>query len=98
MLNWLRKIPHPGYGKCGGANRDCSISKPRDWMDLAFEEHDNDLQSASQKVTKVLRDLAKNNADIKLGKALRKGDPKKLNKEIWGRIYLFGAKIAFKDK
>ena len=82
----MRKIWTPGYGKCGGANRDCSIKKPRDWMDLAFEQHDNDLHDA----TAIGRRLA----DMKLGKALRAGDPKKLS--WYGRMYLFGAKFVFK--
>jgi len=89
MWNWLRKIPTPGYGKCGGANRDCSITKPRDWMDLAFEKHDNDLHKAR---TQVGRDKA----DQALGKALRKGDPKKLS--LYGRIYRWGAMFVFKPK
>jgi len=94
MWNWLRKIPTPGYGKCGGAKRDCSISKPRDWMDLAFEQHDKDLNLSSKEPTEILRKLSKIEADRKLGKTLRSGDKKKLG--IWGRVYLFGAKFVFR--
>jgi len=67
--------------------RDCSTTKPRDWMDLAFEAHDKELNKAETKEQK-------GNADSKLGKILRKGDKKLLG--IWGRIYLFGAKFVFK--
>jgi len=89
MFEWLRKIPHPGYGKCGGANRDCSISKPRDWMDIAFEQHDNELQEAKT-------DGDRKKADMKLGTILREGNPKKLTRKIYGRVYLFFAKMFFK--
>ena len=94
MWNWIRHIPSPNYGKCGGASRDCSTSKPRDWMDLAFEEHDEDLKVANEIKKEPIRELAIKGADRKLAKALRKGNPKKL--KLWGKIYLFGAKIVFR--
>lgn len=93
-FKWLRKIPTPTYGKCGGASKDCSTSKPRDWMDLAFEEHDEDLRIAALEKIEGLRKLAESAADRKLGKTLRSGDKKELG--LWGRIYLFGAKLVFK--
>lgn len=94
MWNWVRYIPVPGYKKCGGRTRDCSTSPVQDWMDLAFEKHDQDLNLASKESKKGLRKLAKRGADKRLGKALRRGDKKKLG--LWGRIYLFGAKIVFR--
>lgn len=87
MWNWVRHIYTPEYGKCGGKNRDCSISKPRDWLDLAFKDHDDDLHKA---VTKYDRDVA----DKRLGRKLRKGNPKKLS--LYGRAYLFVSKMVFK--
>lgn len=94
MWDWVRHIPTFNYGKCGGAKRDCSKSKPRDWLDLAFEEHDENLRLAKKEVKKSLRKLVEKGADRKLAKILRKGDPKKL--KLWGKIYLFGAKIVFR--
>lgn len=78
MFEWLRKIPHPGYGKCGGANRDCSPTPPRDWMDRAFEAHDKNLAAAKSKTDRK-------QADHALARILRAGDPKALS---WrGKIY-----------
>lgn len=94
MWNWIRKLPHPGYGKCGSAPRDCSTKPVTDWLDLAFEQHDEDLRIASKEAIGELKKLATLGADRKLAKALREGDPKKL--KLWGRIYLFGAKMVFK--
>lgn len=94
MWNLFRHIWTPTYGKCGGASKDCSSSKPRDWLDLAFEEHDQDLNIASKEKKEGMRKIAKRGADRKLAKALRKGDKKKLG--WWGRIYLWGSKIVFK--
>jgi len=94
MFEWIRRLPHPGYGKCGSAARDCSTSKPRDWMDLAFEKHDQDLNIASKEPTKGLKKLARKGADRKLGETLRSGNNKLLG--LWGRIYLFGAKLIFR--
>ena len=76
MWDWVRRIPHPGYKKCGGRVRDCSSTPITDWLDLAFQEHDKDMD------------------DEKLAKSLRSGDKKKLG--LWGRIYLFWAKMVFK--
>ncbi len=94
MWNWIRRLPSPTYGKCGGASKDCSLKKPRDWMDLAFEQHDKDLNLASKETTKGLKKLARKGADRKLGKKLRSGNKKKLG--LWGRVYLFGAKFVFR--
>lgn len=92
MFEWLRKIPHPQYGKCGGAGRDCAGKcdiKPISWMDEAFKQHDNALGRAQTKVKEDRR-----NADHALARALRCGDSKKLG--LWGKIYRFGAMIFFK--
>ena len=97
MFNWVRKLPHPTYGKCGGASKDCSTTPPRDWMDIAFKEHDEDLKIASEEKTEVLRKVARKGADRKLAKALRKGDSKKLNRKIYGPIYLFFSKLIFRS-
>lgn len=87
MFNWFRKIPHFGYGKCGGAKRDCSPAKPKDWMDLAFKDHDDELEKAKNQ-----EEI--DTADNKLGRKLRKGDPKKLG--VYGKIYRFLSMIIFK--
>jgi len=94
MWNWIRSLPHFGYGKCGGASRDCSSSPVRDWMDLAFEKHDEDLRISLKEPTKGLKKLATKGADRRLGKILRSGDKNKLG--LWGKIYLFGAKLIFR--
>lgn len=86
MFGWIRKLPHFGYGKCGGASRDCSIIPPHDWMDIAFKEHDDELEKA-----KTQEEYDK--ADKRLGEILKKGDPKKLR--LWGRIYRRFAMIFF---
>lgn len=87
VKEWFRKIPHLGYGKCGGRNRDCSPTPPKDWMDEAFRKHDLDLAEATTPIQKLL-------ADKKLAKALREGDPKEL--KIWGRIYRRMAMLVFR--
>ena len=93
MWDWVRRIPTFNYGKCGGAKRDCSKSKPRDWLDLAFEEHDEDLYLAEKEVKKSLRKIIQKSADRKLAKVLRKGDSIKL--KLWGKIYRWMAMIIF---
>ena len=94
MFNWIRSLPHFGYGKCGGKNRDCSISNPRDWMDLAFEEHDINLEEAEKFQTEVMRKAARKHSDKILGKALREGDPKKL--KLYGKFYRLCAMLIFR--
>lgn len=94
MWNWIRHIPTPTYGRCGGASKDCSILKKLDWMDKAFKEHDEDLRIANEIKKEPIRKLAIKGADRKLAKALRKGDPKKL--KLWGRIYRRMSMVIFK--
>ena len=87
MIDFLRLFPHPTYGKCGGAKRDCSIKPPIDWMDIAFAIHDNDLFSAKDYIDR-------RSADNRLAKRLREGDPKKLS--LYGRFYRRLAMLVFK--
>lgn len=94
MFNWMRWLPHPGYKKCGGASRDCSLAGTRDWMDEAFKKHDEALNLAEKAVTPGLQEVQRRNADWNLGKALRAGDPRKLG--LWGRLYRFGAMMVFR--
>ena len=94
MFNWFRWIPHPKYGKCGGRSRDCSEKPPRDWMDLAFENHDENLYIASFCEDEENRRFLEKQADKKLGIDLRKGNPKEL--KLWGRIYRRMAMIIFR--
>lgn len=89
FLKLFRWMPHPQYGKCGGKNRDCSPSKPIDWMDYAFDKHDDELNIAkTEKERKI--------ADHNLAVALRKGNSSKLKSKFYGRLYLFLAKLVFK--
>lgn len=94
MKEWFRFLPHFGYGKCGGRNRDCSMSKPRDWMDKAFENHDCVLHEAEKEKDKKLRNILRRQADVSLGKALRSGNAKEL--KLYSKIYLFFAKLIFR--
>lgn len=94
MFNWLRKIPHPHYGKCGGANRDCSPSGPIDEIDEAFDLHDDELHAASLLTDPIKQKTARQVADKSLYIRLRDADPKKLK---WrGRLYRRLAMVAFK--
>lgn len=92
MFNWMRKIPHPKYGKCGGASRDCSPSKPIDEMDEAFASHDLELFEAD-KLPKEKRKAARKIADENLSISLRAIDSKKLS--FRGRVYRRLAMMVF---
>lgn len=93
-LDWFRWIPTPKYGKCGGAEKDCSPSKPVDEMDLLFDEHDDNLYLANQLVSYYERKSARREADRILGKGLRKLDAKKLS--LYGRVYRRFAMLIFR--
>lgn len=93
MFEWLRKIPHPKYGKCGGASRDCSVKPPIDEIDEAFEKHDRELFESSL-LPEEKQKGAKKIADKNLAIRLRAADPKKLK---WrGRIYRRMAMMVFR--
>lgn len=87
MFEWIRRLPHLQYGKCGGFGRDCSIKPPRDWMDLAFEQHDKALYAAEDPDDRKAADHA-------LARTLRCGDPKKLG--LYGRFYRKLAMLIFR--
>lgn len=93
MFNFMRKLPHPKYGKCGGASRDCSPKNPVDKMDDAFLIHDVALYNADQ-MAKEKRKAARKKADKELANSLRSIDPKNLG--IWGRIYRRMAMMVFR--
>ena len=45
---FLRGFPHPQYGSCGGAGKDCSVRRDElDPLDKLFFDHDNDLHDAN---------------------------------------------------
>ncbi len=90
MWKWVRYIPTPGYKNYGGMRNKCDKDQcplPIDWMDKAFRLHDIALKKARTQLGRI-------QADKRLGVKLRKGNPKKLG--LWGKIYLFGAKIIFR--
>lgn len=95
MFEWLRKIPHPKYGKCGGASRDCSIKPPIDEIDQAFELHDKELYEASIELDPIKQKAMRQIADKNLAIRLRAADPKKLS--LWGRMYRWGACRVFRS-
>lgn len=92
--DWLRFIPHIGYGKCGGRNRDCSVREPVDKLDEAFREHDCALFEASLEPDEAKREEMRQEADKALAKRLR-GDLGRL--PLWGWVYVFFAKMVFKE-
>lgn len=94
MFEWLRWFPHPGYGKCGGRTRDCSLKAPKDKLDEAFLEHDESLRLASLEPDAAKREEMREKADKALAKRLR-GDLGRLS--LRGRVYRFLAKMAFRE-
>ena len=93
LASLFRWIPTPTYGKCGGAKKDCSPSKPRDEMDELFEQHDMNLY-ASDQLPENERKLARKEADKILYEGLRKVNGSKLN--LYGKIYRRIAMVVFK--
>lgn len=94
MFEWLRRLPHPKYGKCGGKGRDCSISKPIDALDAAFDMHDDDLYEADLEKDPVKQKSLRQIADKNLAIRMKKIDPKTLK---WkGRLYRRMALLVFK--
>lgn len=96
---WVRKIPTPTYGNCGGGNLDCSATgKPIDKMDACFMEHDMNCESANQ-ATEDPEERAKLKAegDRILGAQLRnEKDLLPYAKPIWGPIFNRGARLVFR--
>lgn len=98
--DWLRKIPHPTYGNCGGGNLDCSFSgSPVDKMDQCFMEHDFNMYSARQMDTPEEVKSATKEADKILGKQLR-AEAKLLPyyRTMYGVVYNRAARLVFSDK
>ena len=95
LPEWLRHIPTPQYGKCGGASADCSDRPPQDKMDLLFEKHDKDLEYANgaedPENKKRLRKLADRDLAIGLRKNLRP-----YRRPVYGEVYNFFAKLIFR--
>lgn len=94
MFEWLRKIPHPKYGKCGGASRDCSVKPPLDDLDLAFEKHDNELFEASIETNPIKQKTMRQIADKNL--AIRLRSIKSKNLKWQGRVYRRMAMMVFR--
>ncbi|MBU1864518.1 MAG: hypothetical protein KKH94_12735, partial [Candidatus Omnitrophica bacterium] len=63
-------------------------------LDEAFMEHDRALYKASLEQDEVKREEMRKEADKALAKRLR-GDLGRLS--LWGRVYLFFAKMVFKE-
>lgn len=95
---WIRELPHPAYGNCGGGKLDCSLSgMPIDKMDECFQHHDMNLYSARQLGTEEEIKSAEKEADIILGQQLR--NEKELlpyAHKFYGRIYNRFARLIFK--
>lgn len=94
LASLFRWVPTPGYGKCGGKNKDCSIAPVKDDMDDLFYEHDMNLYGAHQIENNFERKLAEKECDRILHDGLKKLDPSKLN--WYGKIYRLGALMVFK--
>lgn len=86
MKDWLRKFPHPTYGKAGGARKDVAIRREElDPLDKLFYDHDWALDAAKN-------DEDRKKADIKLHDALVEFDDYKKIKwyrRSWARAYVF---------
>lgn len=96
--DWVRKLPHPTYGQCGGGELDCSISgHPIDKMDECFMWHDMDLFAARQLDTPEEIEYAKKAADRLLGIRLRnEKDLIPYARQYYGMIYNRFARMIFK--
>lgn len=92
-IEWFRWFPTPGYGKCGGAEKDCSTRPPLDEMDILFLEHDQNLYQADQ-LEEPQRSEARKESDKLLHDGLTALDPKNLS--FYGRLYRFFAILVFK--
>lgn len=109
MKEWARKIPHPGYGRCGGRNRDCSKSS-LDPLDRLFDLHDNALAAAEAINDQENRSAARQAADLELYAGLlqiTEQDFKKIPlltlsrpflRRHYARIYHKAALAAFKPR
>lgn len=93
MFSWLRKLPTPTYGKCGGSALDCSTRPPHDPMDLAFQEHDQNCYQASLLPEDQVEE-AKTEADHILHQALLEIDPSQLS--FYGKLYRWACLKIFK--
>lgn len=93
LPEWMRKIPTPTYGVCGGASKDC-VPKPIDKMDVLFLEHDQNLFQADQ-LPEPERTIARREADKVLAEGLRK-DLRPYRRPIYGPMYNFFAKMVFR--
>lgn len=92
LASLLRWLPTPGYGKCGGAWKDCSTRPPVSRMDVLFQEHDQNLWQAEQ-LPEPERTLAIIESDNELYKGLKNIDPKEL--PLYDRIYRWFALKVF---
>lgn len=93
---WLRRLGKldPGYGVCGGYNRDCAPPQPVDKMDMLFQEHDQNLYQTNF-LEEPEKSIARKEADKILAQGLRK-DLKPYSRKIYGPIYHFFAKMVFR--
>jgi hypothetical protein len=107
MKDWIRKLPHPHYGKFGGAYLDAVDDDP---LDALFLEHDINCHKASLEPCKTLKKMAKAEADRILYEGLKKLERKDLKKipainphfpffhRAYAKLYRWGAMKAFKPR
>lgn len=106
LPEWIRYLPHPGYGNYGGRNRCCQSNRtdkghcplPVDAMDRLFQKHDHDLREARRIYSPgVKREKLIQKADEDLARGLRNLHPwKGYRQKIWGPIYRILASIPFR--
>lgn len=79
MLNLIKRIPHPGYGNYGGYYKRCRNRKqgicpiPIDWLDRAFQQHDEDELTDKELLTVMKSGSPKKLAKRVYGSAYRLG-------------------------
>lgn len=85
MKNWLRSLPHPTYGKAGGARKDVAIRRDElDPLDQLFYDHDWGLDSCHT-------DEEKREHDLKLHSALEsfnRYNEIHWKRRLWARVYV----------
>ena len=97
---WLRKLPHPTYGKFCGQKANGSAfgnNAPVDALDCACYEHDKQCFEAEQLDDPLATEIEKGHADNMFAFILRsKLGPFKY--KIWGPIYQRLARIVFRPR
>ena len=89
LLEWMRLIPTPKYGHCGGADADCAV-KNLDPLDALFFKHDNDLRDSEEINAPGEKLIARDRADADLGNGLMN-----LSKDDFKKIPIFTLRPPF---